>query len=108
MRFLVDAQLPRRLAVWLQERGHEAIHTLDLAQQNRTADSSLLAFWRTGTASCSAPKTRTSKSATNLGRGRLNSFSSRRATSVTTNCSRFSPGTTNCSSVFWAITRSSS
>ncbi len=43
MKFLVDAQLPRRLAVWLQQRGHDVIHTLDLAQQNRTPDASLLA-----------------------------------------------------------------
>ena len=43
MKFLVDAQLPRRLARWLQQRGHDVVHTLDLAQKNRTADSSLLA-----------------------------------------------------------------
>jgi len=33
VKFLVDAQLPRRLALWLQQRGHDVIHTLDLAQQ---------------------------------------------------------------------------
>ena len=44
MKFLVDAQLPRRLALWLQQRGHEVTHTLDLAQQNRTPDPSLLAL----------------------------------------------------------------
>lgn len=43
MKFLVDAQLPRRLALWLQQRGHDVIHTLDLAQQNRTPDPFLLA-----------------------------------------------------------------
>jgi predicted nuclease of predicted toxin-antitoxin system len=42
--FLVDAQLPRRLARWLQQRGHDVIHTLDLAQQNRTPDPSLAAL----------------------------------------------------------------
>jgi predicted nuclease of predicted toxin-antitoxin system len=42
VKLLVDAQLPRRLALWLQQRGHDVIHTLDLAQQNRTPDSSLL------------------------------------------------------------------
>lgn len=42
MKFLVDAQLPRRLALWLQQRGHDVIHTLDLAQQNRTPDLFLL------------------------------------------------------------------
>ena len=30
MKFLVDDQLPRRLARWLQAEGHEAIHTRDL------------------------------------------------------------------------------
>jgi predicted nuclease of predicted toxin-antitoxin system len=44
VKFLIDAQLPRRLAVWLQQRGHDVIHTLDLAEQNRTPDSFLLAL----------------------------------------------------------------
>jgi predicted nuclease of predicted toxin-antitoxin system len=39
MKFLVDAQLPRRLASRLREVGHEAIHTLDLPLGNRTPDS---------------------------------------------------------------------
>jgi predicted nuclease of predicted toxin-antitoxin system len=39
MKFLVDAQLPRRLASRLREAGHEAIHTLDLPLGNRTPDS---------------------------------------------------------------------
>ncbi|MGH7886297.1 MAG: DUF5615 family PIN-like protein [Candidatus Binatia bacterium] len=30
MKFLVDAQLPPRLARWLQAEGHEAAHTRDL------------------------------------------------------------------------------
>lgn len=38
MKFLVDAQLPRRLAYWLQEAGHDAIHTLDLPLGNRSPD----------------------------------------------------------------------
>ncbi len=38
MKFLVDAQLPRRLAGWLTAAGHDAIHTLDLPDRNRTAD----------------------------------------------------------------------
>lgn len=42
MKFLVDAQLPRRLADWLNLRGHDAIHTLELPQKNRTADGDLL------------------------------------------------------------------
>ena len=38
MRFLVDAQLPRRLAVFLDGAGHEALHTLDLPDRNTTSD----------------------------------------------------------------------
>jgi predicted nuclease of predicted toxin-antitoxin system len=38
MRFLVDAQLPRRLAHRLREEGFEVIHTLDLPMRNRTPD----------------------------------------------------------------------
>jgi predicted nuclease of predicted toxin-antitoxin system len=43
MRFLVDAQLPRRFCGWLVEAGHEARHTLDLARGNRTSDQEILA-----------------------------------------------------------------
>ena len=39
MRFLVDAQLPRRLVSQLRAAGHEALHTLDLPLGNRTPDS---------------------------------------------------------------------
>jgi predicted nuclease of predicted toxin-antitoxin system len=39
MKFLVDAQLPRRLVSRLREAGYEAIHTLDLPLGNRTPDS---------------------------------------------------------------------
>ncbi|MDT5122801.1 MAG: hypothetical protein QOC96_2283 [Acidobacteriota bacterium] len=39
MKFLIDAQLPRRLLSRLREAGHEAIHTLDLPLGNRTPDS---------------------------------------------------------------------
>lgn len=43
MKFLVDAQLPRRLANWLNEAGHDALHTLDLPKKNLTSDSDLIA-----------------------------------------------------------------
>jgi len=48
MKFLVDAQLPRRLVFRLQESGHEAIHTLDLPLGNRTPDSLIndFHFWK--------------------------------------------------------------
>ncbi len=38
MKFLVDAQLPRRLASFLEGAGHDATHTLDLPEGNRTPD----------------------------------------------------------------------
>jgi predicted nuclease of predicted toxin-antitoxin system len=41
MKFIVDAQLPRRLARFLQESGYDSLHTLDLPQQNTTPDSSI-------------------------------------------------------------------
>lgn len=41
MKFLVDAQLPRTLAVLLVARGHDAVHTLDLPDANRTGDSEI-------------------------------------------------------------------
>lgn len=43
MKFLIDAQLPRRLAGWLEQHGHDALHTLDLPLGNRTADSEVIA-----------------------------------------------------------------
>lgn len=36
MRFLVDAQLPARLARHLTDAGHDAVHSLDLPAGNRT------------------------------------------------------------------------
>ena len=38
MKWLVDAQLPRRLASRLAALGHDAVHTLDLPNGNRTTD----------------------------------------------------------------------
>jgi predicted nuclease of predicted toxin-antitoxin system len=38
MKFIVDAQLPPRLARQLAAAGHEAVHTLALAKGNRTPD----------------------------------------------------------------------
>ena len=42
MKFLVDAQLPRRLARQLADLGHDALHTLDLPGGNRTSDHDIL------------------------------------------------------------------
>ena len=38
MKFIIDAHLPRRIALLLRRRGHDAIHTLDLPRNNRTTD----------------------------------------------------------------------
>lgn len=42
MKFLVDAHLPKRLARLLQQLGHDALHTLDLPDQNRSSDETLI------------------------------------------------------------------
>ena len=41
MKFLVDAQLPRRMVTWLTAAGCDAIHTLDLPDANRTVDEQI-------------------------------------------------------------------
>ena len=41
MNWLIDAQLPRRLSDRLRELGHDAIHTLDLPDENRTKDNEI-------------------------------------------------------------------
>lgn len=41
MRFLVDAQLPARLARYLTDAGHDALHSSDLPAGNRTTDEEI-------------------------------------------------------------------
>jgi predicted nuclease of predicted toxin-antitoxin system len=41
VKFLVDAHLPRRLVHRLRQIGHDAVHTLDLPQGNRTTDAEI-------------------------------------------------------------------
>lgn len=41
MKLLVDAQLPRKLALVLQAEGYDALHTLDLPDANRTTDEEI-------------------------------------------------------------------
>ncbi|NEQ38979.1 MAG: hypothetical protein F6K40_23000 [Okeania sp. SIO3I5] len=41
MKFLVDAQLPVRLAVFLRSAGYDTIHTKDLPLQNATPDTEI-------------------------------------------------------------------
>jgi predicted nuclease of predicted toxin-antitoxin system len=38
VKFVVDAQLPVRLAVALTAAGHDAVHTLNLPDKNRSSD----------------------------------------------------------------------
>ncbi len=42
MKFIVDAQLPRKLAIFLLNRGIDTIHTLDLPKKNLTSDSNII------------------------------------------------------------------
>jgi predicted nuclease of predicted toxin-antitoxin system len=44
MNFLIDANLPRRIVRIFQDRGHDAVHTLDLPEGNATADVALLDY----------------------------------------------------------------
>lgn len=44
MKFVVDAQLPGRLARQLTAAGHDAVHTLDLPKGNRTPDPDISSF----------------------------------------------------------------
>jgi predicted nuclease of predicted toxin-antitoxin system len=38
VKFLIDAQLPKRLASWLTSEGYDAVHTFDLPKGNQTPD----------------------------------------------------------------------
>ena len=42
MKFLVDAQLPKSLSDFLNWRGFDSIHTLDLPQKNNTSDAGVI------------------------------------------------------------------
>jgi predicted nuclease of predicted toxin-antitoxin system len=41
MRFVVDAQLPAKLSQLLEAAGHDALHTSELPEGNRTTDATL-------------------------------------------------------------------
>jgi predicted nuclease of predicted toxin-antitoxin system len=41
VRFLVDAQLPARLASFLADAGHDSVHTTRLPAGNRTTDAAI-------------------------------------------------------------------
>jgi predicted nuclease of predicted toxin-antitoxin system len=42
MKFLIDAQLPYRLKIWLTAEGFDAVHTDDLPNQHLTTDSEIV------------------------------------------------------------------
>jgi|GEM_PF-1797903 len=42
MKFLIDAQLPHSLGGCFVAAGHEALHTLDLPDGNRTSDDDII------------------------------------------------------------------
>jgi predicted nuclease of predicted toxin-antitoxin system len=42
MKFLIDAQLPKKLSIYLNEHGLESIHTLDLPNKNYTSDTEII------------------------------------------------------------------
>lgn len=46
MKFVVDAQLPRRVAHEIRALGGDALHTLDLPARNRTTDGEIVRFSR--------------------------------------------------------------
>jgi predicted nuclease of predicted toxin-antitoxin system len=41
MKFLVDAQIPHRLALAINAQGYDALHTLDLPDAKKTTDSQI-------------------------------------------------------------------
>lgn len=44
MKFLIDAHIPRKLVMFFERAGHDAIHTLDLRTGNRTTDAMICEF----------------------------------------------------------------
>jgi len=42
VKFLVDAQLPKSLSDLLKQNGHDSIHTLELPDQNKTSDNTII------------------------------------------------------------------
>ncbi|WP_458701600.1 DUF5615 family PIN-like protein [Sulfurospirillum sp. 1307] len=41
MKFLLDAQLPKKISEFLNWKGYDSLHTLDLPDKNRTKDSQI-------------------------------------------------------------------
>jgi len=41
MKFIVDAQLPKALCLFLAKEGHDCIHTLEMSRKNRSSDEEI-------------------------------------------------------------------
>ena len=41
IKFIVDAQLPKKLSLLLKYKGYDSIHTLELPNKNKTKDSEI-------------------------------------------------------------------
>lgn len=41
MKWLVDAQMPRRFAEWMRDQGEDVVHTTGLPMANRTTDTEI-------------------------------------------------------------------
>ncbi len=41
MKWIVDAQLPKKLAAYVREQGDDAVHTLDMPNGNATSDEEI-------------------------------------------------------------------
>ncbi|MEM9545849.1 MAG: DUF5615 family PIN-like protein [Bacteroidota bacterium] len=44
MKFIVDAQIPYGLKLWLIDRGHDALHTDDLPNKHFSSDKEIIEF----------------------------------------------------------------
>ena len=44
MKFIVDAQLPRTLSQFLNNKGFDSIHTLELPDKNASKDSEIIKY----------------------------------------------------------------
>ena len=41
-KYIIDANLPKNLTIWLSRRGFDCLHTIDLPMQNRTPDNDII------------------------------------------------------------------
>ncbi len=42
IKFIIDAQLPKRLSDFFSDNGYDSIHTLDLENKNKTTDKKII------------------------------------------------------------------